>query len=72
MPARQFFLHNNRQALYYCARKQATVSQPASPPEKPTVASFATSAEIEFIRINSISGEPNPNDNEAARDGALN
>jgi hypothetical protein len=27
---------------------------------------------IEFIRINSISGEPNPNDNEAARDGALN
>jgi hypothetical protein len=63
-----FFLHNNRQALYYCARKQATVSQPASPPEKPTVAPFATSAEFEFIRINSISARTEPEGNPPANE----
>jgi hypothetical protein len=43
-----FFLHNNRQALYYCARKQPTVSQPASPPENPYRRSFLRRA----LRLN--------------------
>jgi hypothetical protein len=34
-----FLAQNNRHALIYCARQQLTVSQPASPSEKPTVAS---------------------------------